>query len=277
MGVVNSIPCCTERSKEPGQLRPSKVMSSKVSNIINKLGALDEFTETVRQLNSSQQLLQPNISFRHPWAVAPNSVAAQGAVNLAARLRNAKDPSVRDQYFKAGCVTPLTNFLINGKETDRVHAAIIALLAITENCENQDILDELVQLDTLALLGRYMSNKDYPEGLRMSCASIARSIVGRNRSYKDEFVRSNGIPSLVSLMTLDMNRLNDEQHCQWLLERVNDARDYLQDESGTEVDPDIAKKLIGAGVRPKLDKLRESQDNDIIEDASDVLDLLSRF
>jgi hypothetical protein len=78
-------------------------------------------------------------------------------------------------------------------------------------------------------------------------------------------------------MALDTNRLNDEQHFQWLLERVNDARDYLQDESGTGVDPDIAKKLIGAGVRPKLEKLKESQDNDIIEDASDVLDLLSRF
>ena len=157
-----------------------------------------------------------------------------------------------------------------------MHAAVLALLALTDNCELQEMLDELIQLDILSLLSKQINNGSNPEGLRMSCATVARNIIGRTKQYKLEFINTNGIKGLVSLLDFDSKRVTDEQYCQWLLERVNDVRDYLDAEGG-KADEVVAKKLVAAGVKAKLEKLKESRDNDIIEDSADVLQLLSAF
>ena len=184
MGVVPSIVCCTERSKELQKSPPARVMSSKVSNIVNKLGSLDEFSETVRQLNSAASLPHPpaRSSFQHPWATMPVSVAAQAAINLAARLRaSSKDHSIRDQYWKSGCLSPLVGNLLGAKELDKVHAALMALSAISDICDNQEILDELVQLDSLTVLVKITQSKTVGEGARMTAAGVIRNVVGKSK------------------------------------------------------------------------------------------------
>jgi hypothetical protein len=276
MGIVSSLPCCVERSREPRQLQPAKVVSSKVSSIINKLGTLDEFTETVRQLNSGMPLTQPNTTFKHSWAKAPISVAAQGAVIMAARIRAATEPDVRIQYWKAGCITPLLNMLISGKDEDKVHASLIALQALTDNCSDQELLDEVVQLDGLAILCKWMKASSAAEGVRMSAATIARNIIGRNRQYKTEFIRLGGLKPLVPLLQFDKKRIADDHYTQWLLERVNDVRDYLDDGSG-KTDDSVAKQLVAEGIRSKLELLKATNDNDIIEDSTDVLNLIENY
>jgi hypothetical protein len=276
MGITTSLPCCAERSKEVRQLQPAKVVSTKISNIVNKLGTLDEYSETVRQLNSPLPLTQPNTSFKHAWAKPPLSVASQGAVILAARLRNAKDRDVRVQYWKAGCITPLLNMLISGRDEDKVHASILALQALTDNCEDQDLLDEVVQLDGIAILCKWMKASSAAEGVRMSAATTVRNVIGKNKQYKSEFCRLGGLKALVSLLQFDKRRIADDQYTQWLLERVNDVRDYLEDGSGN-VDELLAKQLISEGVRSKLEALKASNDNDIIEDSIDVLKLIQNL
>lgn len=276
MGIVTSLPCCVERSKEARQLQPAKVVSTKISSIINKLGTFDEFSETVRQLNSQLPLTQTNTSFKHPWARAPVSVAAQGAVIMAARLRSSKEPEIRLQYWKAGCITPLLNILISGRDEDRVHASIIALQALTDNCNEQELLDEVVQLDGIAILSKWMKASSAAEGVRMCAATTIRNIVGSNKQYKSEFYRSGGLKALVPLLQFDKKRIADDQYTQWLLERVNDIRDYLDDGVG-KVDTLIAKQLVAEGVRSKLEALKASSDNDIIEDSIDVLKLIEKF
>ena len=273
MGIVTSLPCCTERSRDIQPLRSTKTVSSKVSNIINKLGTLDEFTETVRQLNSTLPLPLPNTAFKHPWAKTPVSVSAQGAVILAARIRNTSDKAIREQYWKAGCLTPLINMLISGNEEDKVHAATMALLAMTDDADSPEIGEEIVQLDGLAILVKWMKLTSAAEGVRMSCARIARNVIGSNNQYKTEFVRLGGLKALVSLLDFDSRRTSDEQFMQWILERVNDARDYLDERNG-KIDQSIGSKLVAEGIRPKLEKLKSSGDNDIIEDSMDVLSLI---
>jgi hypothetical protein len=248
-------------------------MSSKVSSIVNKLGTLDEFTETVRQLNSAASLPK-NLTFNHPWASPPASAAAQGAVNLAARLRASKDPSVREQYWKAACLSPLVNNLLSSKDIDKVHAALLALSAISDNCDNQEILDELVQLDTIPVLLTVSQSEFFGEGARMTAASVLRNIVGKTKSYKDEFVRAGGLPAIVKLLDFDPDRAADHQYTQWILERVNDLRDYMEEQSG-KVDPVVAKAVVALDVRSKLENLKDSKDNDIIEDSIDILNLLA--
>jgi len=276
MGIVSSMPCCVERSREVRQLQPAKVVSNKISSIVNKLGTLDEFTETVRQLNSGMPLAQPSGAFKHPWAKSPVSVAAQGGMIIAARLRNAKDKQMRVQYWKAGCITPLLNMLIAGKEEDRVHAALVALQALTDNCEEQELLDEVVQLDGLAILCKWMKASAAGEGVRMTAATVSRNIIGRNKQYKTEFVRLGGLKPLISLLTFDKKRIADDQYTQWILERVNDVRDYLDDGNG-KIDAAVAKQIISENIRPKLEALKASNDNDIIEDSIDVLRLIENL
>jgi hypothetical protein len=276
MGIVTSLPCCVERSRETRQLHPAKVVSTKISNILTKLGTLDEFSETVRQLNSPLPLAQPNPTFQHPWAKPPASVAAQGALIMAARIRNSKDANLPVQYWKSGCVTPLLNLLISGKDEDKVHAAVIALQALTDNCAEEELLDEIVQLDGLAIICKWMKASTAAEGVRMTSASISRNVVGRNKQYKTEFIRLGGLKAIVPLLELDKRRIADEQYTQWILERVNDIRDLL--DNGTDaVDETVGKILIAEGAPRKLEQLRESSDNDIIEDSIDVINLLAKL
>lgn len=254
-------------------------MSSKVSNIVNKLGSLDEFSETVRQLNSAASLPRPpaGSSFQHPWATVPVSVAAQAAINLAARLRaSSKDHSIRDQYWKSGCLSPLVVNLLGGKELDKVHAALMALSAISDICDNQEILDELVQLDSLTVLVKITQTKTVGEGARMTAAGVIRNVVGKSKNFKKEYIRIGGLAALVDLLEFDPSRATDEQYAQWILERVNDARDYLEDQTGN-VDEAVAQALVSLNVRERLEKLKESKDNDIIEDSIDVLNLLAKY
>jgi hypothetical protein len=257
-------------------LQSNKTVSSKVSNIINKLGTLDEFTETVRQLNSTLTLTQPNTAFKHPWAKTPVSVGAQGAVILAARIRNAKDKAIRAQYWKAGCLTPLINMLISGTEEDKVHAATMALSALTDDPDTPEIAEEIVQLDGLAILVKWMRLTSAAEGVRMSCARIARNVIANNSQYRSEFVRLGGLKALVSLLDFDRSRTADEQYMQWILERVNDVRDYL-DETNGRIDQSVGAKLVSGGVRGKLEKLKSSGDNDIVEDSMDILNLIEHL
>lgn len=281
MGGAPSLPCCTERSKYARQSPPSRVMmSSKMTSIVKKLGAADnEFSETVMQLNSGASLpLGFRLELKQSWAVPPSSVAAQGALNLAARLRDSKDiATLRDQYYRAACLSPLVNNLLATKELDKVHAALIALSAITENCQNQEILDELVQLDSLKILVRIAQSTPAGEGARMTAAGVLRNIIGKTkRSYKTEFVRSGGITALLKLLEFDPSRVTDDQYTQWILDRVNDMRDYLEDPSG-KVDEVIAKLLVAENVRSKLERLSDSKDNDIIEGSLDILNLLAKY
>ena len=220
MGGAPSLPCCTERSKYVRQSPPSRVMmSSKVTSIVKKLGAADnEFSETVMQLNSGASLpLGFRLELKQSWAAPPSSVAAQGALNLAARLRDSNDiATLRDQYYRAACA-------------------------------------------------------------RMTAAGVLRNIIGKTkRSYKTEFVRSGGITALLNLLEFDPNRVTDDQYTQWILDRVNDMRDYLEDPSG-KVDEVIAKLLIAENVRSKLESLSDSKDNDIIEGSLDILNLLAKY
>jgi len=249
----------------------------RVSVNVNKLGTLDEFTDTVRQLNSNQKLPTENTTFQHPWAMKPSSVAAQGAINLAARLRKSKDSALRDSYFKAGCIDPLLKILSEGKEAEKVHASIIALLALTESSTNPDISQSLVEKDAMSILPKLMANSLQVEGVRMSSATIARNIIGSNQKYKTEFVNNGGLRALVSLIDFDTSRVREEVYTQWILERVNDIRDYVEYDGG-KIDESVAKKLVNENVRAKLMKLKSaSQDNDIIEDSVDVLTLLTNY
>jgi hypothetical protein len=256
------------------------MMSTKVSSIVKKLGASEnEFSETVMQLNSGASLPQGiRFELKYAWAVPPSSVAAQGALNLATRLRDSDDiVALRDQYYRAACLSPLVNNLLETKDLDKVHAALIALCAITENCQNQEILDELVQLDSLKILVRIAQSTTTGEGARMTAAGILRNIIGKTkRSYKMEFVRAGGITALSNLLEFDPNRVTDDQYTQCILDRVNDMRDYLEDPSG-KVDEGIAKLLIAENVRSKLDALRDSKDNDLIEGSLDILNLLAKY
>ena len=277
MGIIASLPCCTERSRG----EPTNVMAGtsprKVSVTLNKLGTLDEFTETMRQLTSTQKLPSENMNFQHPWATKPTTVAAQAAINLAARLRKAKDPVIRDSYHKSGCISPLIKFLFDANEVDKVHASLLALQSITESCTNQTILDDLVQQDALLVLPKLMASSAQVEGARMACASIARNIIGSNQKYKAEFMNNGGARALVNLLDFDPKRVREEQYTQWILERVNDVRDYVESSTGS-VDDQVAKKLVSENIRSKLLVLKSSsQDNDIIEDSMDVLNLLQKY
>lgn len=278
MGIITSLPCCIERSRgEPPSSLTGK-SPRKVSVVVNKLGTLDEFTETMRQLTSTQKLPTENLNFQHPWAVKPTTVAAQAAINLAARLRKNKDPVIRDSYHKAGCITPLMKFLFDANEVDKVHASLLALQSITDSCSNQAILDDLVQQDALLVLPKLMASSSQIEGARMACASVARNIIGSNQKYKSEFINNGGVRALVGLLDFDESRVREEQYTQWILERVNDVRDYIESSPTGSVDEQVAKKLISENIRPKLLVLKSSsQDNDIIEDSIDVLNLLQKY
>jgi hypothetical protein len=276
MGAVASLPCCVERSKEVRQLQPSKIVSTKISNILNKLGTLDEFTEAARQLNSPLPLSQPNPTFKHPWAKPPTSVAAQGAFIMASRIRNAKEKDIALQYWKAGCLTPLLNILMSGRDDDKVHAAFVALQALTDNCTEQELLDEIVQMDGLTILCKWLKASTPAEGVRMTSATVARNVIGKNKQYKAEFVRLGGLKPLVSLLVFDKKRIADDQYTQWILERINDIRDYLEGDKGG-IDKSIAKTLETEGIRQRLQELRATNDNDIIEDAMDVLAMIENI
>jgi thiazole synthase ThiGH ThiG subunit len=124
-----------------------------------------------------------------------------------------------------------------------------------------------------------MSNFSQTEGVRMSCATIARNIIGANQKYKTDFINHNGLRALVALIDFDVSRVREEQYTQWILERVNDIRDYLE-MPGTSgaIDPVVAKKLVNENIKSKLIKLKSaSQDNDIVEDSIDVLGLLANY
>ena len=277
MGIITSLPCCTERSRGDSSTTAPGSSARKVSVVVSKLGTLDEFTETVRQLASNQKLPSENMNFQHPWATKPVTVAAQAAVNLAARIRKSKDPVVRDSYHKAGCIAPLMKFLLDATEIDKVHASLLALQSITDACTNQAILDDLVQLDALLILPKLMSSTSQVEGARMASASIARNIIGSNQKYKTEFISNGGGRALVSLLDFNSSRVRDEQFMQWILERVNDVRDYVESARG-QLDDNTAKKLVSENIKSKLMVLKSSsQDNDIIEDSIDVLNLLQKY
>jgi hypothetical protein len=114
----------------------------------------------------------------------------------------------------------------------------------------------------------------------MSSATITRNIIGTNQKYKTEFITNNGLRAIVGLIDFDVSRVRDEQYTQWILERVNDIRDYLETPSGdsSSIDSVVAKKLVNENVKSKLIRLKSaSQDNDIIEDSIDVLGLLANF
>ena len=277
MGIIASLPCCTERSRGESSGTGIGNPPRKVSVVVSKLGTFDEFTETVRQLASKQKLPSENMNFQHPWAIKPVTVAAQAAINLAARLRKSKDPLIRDSYHKAGCITPLMEFLLEGSETDKIHAGLLALQSITEACTNQEILDNLVQQDALLVLPKLMASEAQVEGARMACASIARNIIGSNQTYKNEFVNNGGCRALVTLLEFEKSRVREEQYTQWILERVNDVRDYIESPKGS-LDDQVAKKFVAENIRSKLLALKtSSQDNDIIEDSIDVLNLLQKY
>ena len=277
MGIIASLPCCTERSRgEQTNAMPGDSLR-KVSVTVSKLGTLDEFNETMRQLSSNQKLPSENMNFQHPWAAKPTTVAAQAAINLAARLRKTKDPVIRDSYHKSGCITPLMKFLFDANEIDKVHASLLALQSITDSCSNQAILDDLVQQDALLILPKLMASTTQVEGARMACASVARNIIGSNQKYKAEFMNNGGARGLVNLIDFDPKRVREEQYTQWILERVNDVRDYIESPTGS-VDDQVAKKLVSENIRSKLLVLKtSSQDNDIIEDSIDVLNLLQKY
>jgi hypothetical protein len=90
-------------------------------------------------------------------------------------------------------------------------------------------------------------------------------------------VNNGGCRAIVSLLEFDKSRVREEQYTQWILERVNDVRDYIESPTGS-LDDQVAKKFVTENIKSKLLALKaSSQDNDIIEDSIDVLNLLQKY
>jgi hypothetical protein len=201
MGIVVSLPCCTERDRS--QLRPAKVVTSKSMGNMNKIGQDDEYAEMYRNLNSVERISNSNVDFRHDWASRPESVASVSAWSLAEKLRSPNSASMRLHYIKAGCLTPLVNLLIDGSSVDKIHAAVIALLSITNRCSDQEqVVDELIQLDTVAIVTKYISDESQNAQLRHACCEIVFNILGTNRGLAADFSNSKGVEALANLLVL---------------------------------------------------------------------------
>ena len=267
MGVSTSFPCCTERLREGGQVR-----FSKLKNALVKMGSKDEFTDMAKELNSTELLIEPVKDFKHIWAVPPKSRAAKAALVLSMRLaNNTQDISLGDKFMKAGCLTPIVNFLIDGKALDKVHAGVLALLSFTDKTGSEDVIDELVQLDVISLLCKYMGNTKYCDGLRHSCAAIVHSLIRQRSETRQEFINCGGLIAIQSLI-IDASG-TDEVGRMWLVDRIQDCRELLVDKQG-QIDPVLMVKMKEAGIPAELEKLSKSENLKVAEYAAKILELI---
>lgn len=168
---------------------------------------------------------------------------------------------------------PLLGMLTDDVHPDRQDAAIVALDAILEKSSESSRLDEILTKGVVLCFCRIMASPAHSEGARMSCAGIAHALAARDPGLRSVYLECGGLESLVRLLDFDVKRTGDTYYLQSILERVNDARDFLEDSSG-RVDEAVAKRLVKLGARSKLERLRMSGFTDLRQDSQAIINLL---
>jgi hypothetical protein len=270
MGSAIALPCCLDRGSE----EPLKSLDTAPRQTAHSPSHVDESVRTlVRKLKTTETSSIDLSSFGHPWATKPRSVASQAALTIAARVRRSSSTGLVEAFLKAGCLDPLIILLANDEHVDQQDAAIIALHAMLDGASADSPLDALKTKGPLVNVCRIMASPGRSEGARMTCASIAHCLIQSDRALRLVFISSGGLETLVKLLELDMKRGGDTQYMHWILERVNDLHDLLEDTNG-KVDETVAKQLSKLGARSRLERLKMSGFTDLREDAQTILQLL---
>jgi hypothetical protein len=206
----------------------------------------------------------------HPWADDPKTIGALAGTQLAiqASLAETGSPSVKEEIFKAGAIPPLVGFL-SSNETDRVHAAVVALRFLTADCS--DNTTAAYEAGALKLLLQHIGSP--PRGKRAAAATTLRNICMEKDEYRAEFVGLGGLDGLVEQLSCDPAYDSALPDVDMQLEAILNLQDLIEDLDGTAIDSYV-RKARDAGAVKLLQQLVLSESEEVRISATEVLTLL---
>jgi hypothetical protein len=207
----------------------------------------------------------------HPWADDPRTVGALAGAQLAiqASLAESGSPNVKEEIFKSGAIPPLVNFL-KSDETDRVHAAVVALRFLTADCSNSTTA--AYEAGALKLLLQHIGSP--PLGKRAAAATTLRNICMEKDEYRAEFVGLGGLDGFVQQLSMSKSCDRALPHVDMQLEAILNLQDMVEDSDGNAIDSYV-EKARNAGAVKLLRQLVLSESEEVRTSAKEVLTLLT--
>ncbi|CAK0873328.1 unnamed protein product [Prorocentrum cordatum] len=258
-----------DRRDAPGPARAGALSSGSDAEKLEKAFESNDYKGLVELLRSEAKI-EAFKERMHPWADDPKTVGALSATHLAiqASLAEAGSPSVKEEIFKAGAIPPLVGFLSSG-ETDRVHAAVVALRFLTAECSSSTTA--AYEAGAVRLLLQQIGSP--PRGKRAAAATALRNICLEKDEYRAEFVGLGGLDGLVQ--QLDASEECDPalQDVDMQLEAILNLQDLLEDLDGNAIDSYVRKARDAGAVKP-LQQLALSENDEVTTSAKEVLALL---
>jgi len=206
----------------------------------------------------------------HPWADDPKTVGALAGTQLAIQASLAETGSVnaKEEIFQAGAIPQLVSFL-NSNETDRVHAAVVALRFLTVECSNNTTA--AYEAGALKLLLKHIRSP--PRGKRAAAATALRNICMEKDEYRAEFVGLGGLNGLVEQLNMSKSCDTALPDADMQLEAILNLQDLIEDLDGNAIDSYV-RKARDAGAVKLLQQLVLSDNEEVMTSAKEVLALL---
>lgn len=212
------------------------------------------------ELLSSSQPIDEIGEPKHPWAEDPKTVGTLVAMYLA-RLASEVGKSdrsqqrIKDEIREAGAIPPLVDF-IRGKQEDHIQTAVVTLRYLTDECAANatTVYKEGAMPMLISCLRSPVG------GLRGAAASTLRNIYLGSDEYRKAFVDLGGVEGLV--MHLDSPSVPSLSHADVQFEAVCNLEDLIEDHDGNLI-PEYAECAANFGAKEKLERLRDSEDEDV--------------
>ncbi|GFE55808.1 ARM repeats containing protein [Babesia ovis] len=210
-------------------------------------GDMEEFVS----LCESSQPIDTLEERLHPWAANPTTIGALSATQLAIFASKEQHPEYKDAIRKASGI-PILVAMLKSDETDRVHAAVVALSFLSAG--NSENCIEMFNAGALPELIRGMRSSI--DGMRAACAQTCRNIYQLDMEYRRVFVKCGGLVNLVNLLSPSDD--DDEESRLTQLEAIYHLEDFIMD--GVEELPEFVSLVKVSGALGKL-KLLEKNTN----------------
>jgi len=181
MGNILDVPvsCCKDRGN-PNQSSQAVTSNSTISLRLDHRKFEQARTDKnvpglVALLTSHEPLPSQSRVTTHPWAKAPETLSPLVAAHIAVLLASDKSGVLPDTFVNSGLTEALAE-LLHSTKADRIHAAAVTLLFLTEKstsaCLKLAGVETLKDLETCYQFGT--------TGLQLTALAIARNIAKHN-------------------------------------------------------------------------------------------------
>ena len=262
MGNLSINPsCCTDRFQGSQHLLQSTEVAGRPQHRrFEQARAEKNIATLVSLLSSDEPLPKQSRVTTHPWAKAPETLGPLVAAHIAVMVSADKTCALSSELVGIGLTEQLAH-LLKSTQLDKVHAAAVTLLFLTE--KSPTACTRLVDTESLQILESCSLSGTI--GLQLTALSIVKNIARVNWAMLPIRTRNIAANQIVEILLMQSSRKTPKAN-DFLLEGLQIATDMMEI-FGPLPESGYRQSLIDKGIKSILSASVVSGDRDVADEA----------